>query len=205
MRRTTASPVTKVIAVAIAGVVVFGPAPGRAASKEVSVRDNFFGPAAVQAGVGQSVHWATAEDSTAFHNVRESGRLFRSGNPTDEVDFSVAFSAGTFRYFCEVHVSFGMSAAVRVPVRLSAAPDGRAFTVRWATSASDTGSSYDVQYRAGSDKWKTWKSDTDAGKAVFGKGDRPIRLLNGRTYSFRARSLQSDEHSRWSPVRSFTT
>jgi hypothetical protein len=92
---------------------------------------------------------------------------------------------------------------VKVPVTVTAAPLGRPFTVRWALSGTDTGSSWDVQFRIGGGAWRNWKTDTTALRAVFGKDNRPVHVKNGKRYSFRARSMAGSAASRWSPVKSF--
>jgi hypothetical protein len=103
-----------------------------------------------------------------------------------------------------------MDGFVKVPVKFRGSPAGLPFTVIWAAAGSETGSSYDVQYRllgvdrraAGS--WRSWKSNTSERQAVFGQGDEPEELDNGRPYQFRARSREGSVKSRWSPKASFT-
>jgi hypothetical protein len=155
---------------------------------------------------GDSVRWTAAAGSFEAHNVREVSKLFYSGPVENNIDFKVRFSAGTFRYFCELHVSAGMRGAVNVPVTVSSAPRGLPFTVRWATGKSRTGGKYDVQFRVGSArKWRTWKTNVTTGSGVFGKGRKPVAVVNGKKYSFRARSQNKKGASGWSPPRSFRT
>ncbi len=173
----------------------------QAAAESVLVRDNAFEPTNTKAVVGQGVVWATGASTAESHNVREDRKIFYSGRPFDvEFTYRRVFSAGTFHYFCERH-GFrrgGMDGTVKVPVMLETAPAGPDFTVKWATSASNTGTKYTIQYKIGSGAWKTWKSATSALKATFGSADA------GKRYTFRAKSLKGDAASKWSPVASLT-
>lgn len=195
------------IASFVIAVGLLAPAASEAAAKDIGIGDDFFSPKRVGVRVGSTVRWTRQTGSLNQHNVRQTKRLFRSGDPTlGAIDYTVVFSAGTFPYYCEIHRLFGMSGVIRVPVRLAATPAGRPFTVRWATKASNSGSIYDVQFRVAGGAWRTWRSDVEALKGVFGKNGRPVTLKKGTKYSFRARSQHSVNArrvSRWSPVRSF--
>jgi Tol biopolymer transport system component len=170
----------------------------------VFVADNAFQPDIVRAGVGGQIRWERAEGAVNSHNIREDGQIFRSGDPTtDPIDFQRIFSAGTFHYYCEFHGAAVMDGQVKIPVAIRAGPGGLPFTVRWASPATETGSLFDVMFRVGSGSWRTWKTNTSLGEAVFGANGRPVRLVDGRRYSFRARSQEGDAQSLWSPVRSF--
>jgi plastocyanin len=197
--------VVALVGVALALAV---PAPAGVASKTVLLGDDFFDPRRVTVAVGGAVTWDRPASTDDRHNVREDGRIFRSGDPTadDAFSYTVVFSAGTFHYYCEVHggPSGGMAGVVRVPVTLLAAPSGLPFTVRWATAATRTGDRFDVQFRVGSGPWRAWRQGTSSFQAVFGKDGRPVRVKGGATYTFRARSLSGSARSRWSPPRSFT-
>ncbi|MBA2726312.1 MAG: hypothetical protein H0U53_10015 [Actinobacteria bacterium] len=170
--------------------------PAGAAAESVTVRDNAFDPATTKATVGQTVVWETGSTTSDSHNVREDGKIFYSGPPDSGFTFKRVFSAGTFHYFCEVHGfrGGGMDGTVKVPVKLLDAPSGSDFTVVWATSSSNTGTRYTVQYRVGSGVWKNWKTKVTVGKATFTQGS------SGTRYSFRAKSLKGDAESKWSPV-----
>jgi plastocyanin len=176
-----------------------------AAALNVRVTDNAFDPDVVRVAPGGEVSWLDAGSDQ--HNVREDSKLFRSGEPTTNMDdFTVRFSAGTFHYYCEIHGSprGGMDGVVRVAPTVRADPDGLEFGVRWASDTSNSGTSFDVDYRVGSRAWETWKSRRSAVKAVFGRGDRPVALKAGTRYSFRARSRKGADVSGWSPVESFS-
>jgi dipeptidyl aminopeptidase/acylaminoacyl peptidase len=173
-------------------------------SLPVFVEDNVFQPDVVRAGVGGRIRWERSEGALNSHNIREDGQIFRSGDPTtDPIDFQKIFSAGTFHYYCEFHGAGVMDGEVRVPVAIRAGPRALPFTVKWASSATETGSLFDVMFRVGAGRWRTWRTNTATLEGVFGANGRPVRLVDGRKYSFRARSQQSGAQSRWSPVRSF--
>lgn len=186
---------------AISGVILLASLalPAGAAVESVVVRDNAFDPSTTKATVGQTVVWETGSTTSELHNVREDRKIFYSG-PPDSVEFTFrrVFSAGTFHYFCENHGfrGGGMDGTVKVPVKLLDAPTGSDFTVVWATSRSNTGTRYTVQYRVGSGVWKNWKTKVTVGKAIF------TQASSGTRYSFRAKSLKGDAESKWSPVTS---
>jgi plastocyanin len=200
------------IAVVLVGVSLLLPASASGGTAEIAIHDNYFSPPSRRIVVGGSVHWFRAPGSGGVHNVREDGWLFESpATPTDgPLDVTFVFSAGTFHFFCETHGSplgaaeTGMAGFIRVPVSLSPLPSGLPFTVRWATAASETGQAYDVQFRVGSDGWRTWKKDTTNNRGVFGRDGAPVRVRDGVRYSFRARSQDGPNASGWSPVSRIT-
>ena len=192
------------LAVALAVLVCLAPAPLGAATKGIKVKDNFFKPSNVGVRVGDSVRWTRAADSFGTHNVRGEKNLFLSGPvATGRIDFKVRFSAGNFFYRCDLHGGANMEGFVRVPPTVGGAPSGLPFTVRWATGKTKTGGRYDVQFRIGTKRWRTWKTNTTTGSGVFGKGRKPVAVVNGKKYSFRARSANKKGASHWSPLRSF--
>lgn len=182
-----------VSAVALAAV------PAGAATVTVAVGSDFFSPSKVTRAAGGSVRWTKTD---GVHNVYSS--LFTSGRPTDRAfSFTRTFSAGTFSYVCQAH-ALNMRGTVRVAPRIAAAPSGRPFTVTWATRGSNTGSRFDVQYRAGGGSWKTWKPATSDRFGVFGARRSPVRLRAGTSYALRVRSRSGSNVSGWSPARSFS-
>lgn len=185
-------------------MVVAMSAPASAATTQVQVGpsgDLRFGPATVTSVAGDTVEWR--KGSGSFHNVRSQTGMFRSGNATTAAfTYRRTFSAGTFAYVCEVHRD--MTGVVRVKPRISAAPSGAPFTVRWATAATNTGTRFRVEYRVGDGAWRVWRSDTTAAAATFGAGAQPVKVVAGRTYSFRVKSLRGADSSGHSPVRRFT-
>ena len=203
------TPMRRVLALA-AGFLLLVPAPGLAATIDVGIGDDYrFRPFLVKARVGDRVHWSKSFTQQP-HNVREAGTptLFRSGDITvGRIDFTRTFSAGSFSYFCEVHRDVRMAGRVRVGVRIGRAPRRLPFTVRWAGRRTNTGRRFDVQFRRGSGAWRNWRTNTTTFADVFGKRGRPVRIVPGATYSFRARSQKTvgakTHQSRWSPSRSF--
>ena len=155
--------------------------------------------------VGDSVRWTRAADSFGAHNIHGKENLFLSGPVTmGRIDFKVRFSAGNFYYRCDLHGGYNMEGFVRVPPTVAGAPSGLPFTVRWATGKTKTGGKYDVQFRVGtSKKWRNWKTNVTTASGVFGKSKRPVAVVNGKKYTFRARSENKKGASHWSPVRSF--
>lgn len=147
--------------------------------------------------------------SSRRHNVVQDQRLFRSGDPAKtgpdpQGMFSVSASAGTFPYFCGVHGGpggRGMAAVIEVPPdKLTTEPDG--VGVEWAVEASDTGNRYDVRFKVGDGRWRTWRRNAKAMSDVFGRDDDPVNFNGTKTYKIQARStLKSDSsrHSGWSP------
>jgi len=177
----------------------------------VDVEDNTFSPDSVSLAPGDGVTWDWVGTNN-LHNVRQDKKLFYSGNATSNsnTSFTRTLSAGTFHYYCEIHgtTAGGMDGIVRVKPGADAAPAGNNFTVTWATSGSNTGNVFDVQYKVGTGDWTTWKTDTSQVSDVFGDGGDPVNVQAGTKYSFRARSQKSDDAnskvSDWSPRKSFT-
>lgn len=200
-------------AVVVASVTfTVAPGPVHAGSTiQVEVNDPFFDPRVANPSVGQRVHWSRGAPSREGHNVRADGGLFRSGSVTrGPIDYTRTFSAGSFRYYCEVHgapagePSEGMVGYVRVAPKVTREPSGPPFTVKWATDDTNTGGAFDVQYRVGHRRWRSWKSNTSSFSAVFGRSGSPVGIQSGKIYSFRARSRKDYSASDWSPRKSFT-
>jgi LPXTG-motif cell wall-anchored protein len=81
------------------------------AQGSVSTEDNFFSPATVTIGVGETVTWTN--NGANIHTATGSG--FDSGFMDPGDSFSFTFnSAGTFDYICEIHVALGMTGTVVV-------------------------------------------------------------------------------------------
>jgi plastocyanin len=175
-----------------------------AATRQVVIDDNSFTPRNVRIGVGDLIRWTRDGNAFGEHNVRQVNRrpIFYSGAPTNNSAFSFRrrFSAGGFRYKCDLHGTI-MTGWVRVPVGIRRAPAGLNFGVQWATGKTNTGGRYDVQFRVRSGKWRPWRTNTKSVKGVFGKGGRPVRVTNGTRYSIRARSQVKRSESKWSPVQ----
>ena len=187
------------------------PSLAMASTTQVGVKDFAFDTKVVTIAVGDSVHWSRDSGSVAPHTVTANNGFFnKTFSAGDSIDLTVAFAAGTFRYYCQYHGAaqgqgtYGMIGFVKVPDLVVAAPSGTPFTVQWATSTATTGSSYDVEYRIGSGSWQSWETKTKLLKAVFGKNGKPIPAKSGTAYSFRSRARTSKGASLWSPVAAFT-
>jgi plastocyanin len=176
-----------------------------AATEDVEIGDNFFSPETVRIAVGDLVHWSRSGDAFGDHNVRAARKpLFYSGAPTANPNFNFRrrFSAGKFHYWCELHTAAIMDGFVRVPAAIRRAPKGLNFGVQWATGRTNTGGRFDVQFRVGSGRWRPWRRNTKSVKGIFGKGGRPVRVVDNKRYSIRARSQAKGRESGWSPVKS---
>jgi LPXTG-motif cell wall-anchored protein len=81
------------------------------AQAAVSMEDNFFSPATVTIGVGETVTWTN--NGAAPHT--STGPTWDSGTVNPGGSFSFTFNtAGTFDYICEFHVALGMTGTVVV-------------------------------------------------------------------------------------------
>lgn len=191
----------RLVFVAVAVVAVLTPGAAQAAVDvtvdEASLR---FSPDRVTRSAGAAVNW---HKSDGYHNVSSTDGLFRSGDPaTSAFTYTRTFSAGTFDYLCEVHPT-QMRGAIRIRPRARAAPQGAAFTVKWASPSTNTGTALKVQYRVSGGAWRTWKAETTANRGVFGRDAKPVRVRVGTLYEFRAKSLRGNAASAYSPIRRF--
>jgi hypothetical protein len=184
------------------------PAVAGAAPLQIDVGDDFFSPKRPPARnfeAHRSFRWSNGGGTANRHNIRQDDKLFRSGNPTaDPFQFAINASAGSYHYYCTLHGSRqgGMAGRVKVrPIALTDSLIGQ-IEVRWASSNTDTGSRFDVRYRVDHRKWKTWKNDTRAFHAAFGRNDRPVNYRPSRhTYKIKVRSERRRVRKRsdWSP------
>ena len=190
--------VITVLALSLVGLA----APASAATFTVQVSNTQFSPPSPSGIAGDAVTWQKSA-SGGFHNVSSRDDMFRSGGATSEAfSFTKTFSAGSYPYRCEIHSE--MTGTVRMRPRITAAPTGLPFTVRWATAATDTGTSFVVQYRVNSGDWRAWRSGTATFAGIFGADDSPVRVVAGRTYRFRARSILNGNTSGFSTLSAFT-
>jgi plastocyanin len=167
--------------------------------------DNTYSPSSAGLDLGDgSFDWQWGPGGAGLldlHNVVSDDSLFTSGNPAASRPdgFSVTASAGTFPYFCVLHL--GMEGVVSVTPVVAPTDTGQGpIRLSWASPDTTTGDSYDVRYRTGK-KWKKWKSDTGKPSGVFGKRRKPVKVKIGPSYQFRARSRSGKKHhSDWSPA-----
>ena len=189
------------VALVVAMVWSMG-SPAGAAAHTVQVVNFAFQPATIAGVAGDSVTWEKSGDT--FHNVSSRTGMFRSGAGTfNAFTFKRIFSAGTYPYVCEIHPE-DMSGVVRIRPRVLAGPTGLPFTVRWATTATNTGATFRVQYRVNSGDWRGWFGGTASDAAVFGADNAPVKVVAGSTYRFRVRSIRNGNLSGYSPVVAFT-
>lgn len=174
--------------------------PASAATHTVGVKNFVFDPGTVSGRAGDSVAWKNS--SGASHNVVSVKGMFSSGSADPSFTFTRTISAGTYAYLCQVHES--MTGRLRIRPRIATAPDGLPFTVRWATSATNTGTAFRVHYRLNGGSWRSWLPGTTKDAAVFGARNTPVRAVAGNTYRFRARSIRNGNFSGYSPVVAFT-
>lgn len=184
---------------------------GAASMLHVGVVDFDFKPRNSTGVVGSTVSWEWADNIGAAHNVQEDHKLFKSGPPTSDPTtvFTRAPSAGTFHYFCTLHGApgGGMDGSIAIAPGTAAGPAGSPFDVTWASSATKTGTVFDVQYRIGTRRWKDWRIDAAAFSGTFGASGMPVAVRSGTTYGFRARSqfdaTSPTRVSGWSPTASY--
>lgn len=185
----------RALQVVLAVLMVAVLATPAAAAGDISMSTSGFSPSKVVRRAGGAATW---HKTSGYHNVMSTQGMFSSGSPTnDEFTYSRSFSAGVFPFVCAVHPQ-SMRGSVRVKPRLGSAPSGTPFTLTWATSDTNTGSTFTVQYRVGKGSWKTWLRRTSARSAVFG-GGRPVTARAGTLYRFRVRSHIADSSSSYSP------
>jgi plastocyanin len=152
-------------------------------------------------------HWDALNENS--HNVRQDRALFKSGPPVEvDDDFEVDPSAGTFRYYCTEHGGpggVGMSGVLRVRPRRTDPSPVRGINgvgVTWSPGTLQSGDRFDVQFKVGDGKWRTWKKNTLKHDGFFGRNGNPVTLNPSKTYRIRARSELSanpKKRSGWSP------
>jgi aldose sugar dehydrogenase len=169
-------------------------------SEEVGIEnEDTFSPATAEVGVGGFVRWRRVDPNLdRNHNIMQSRMLFYSKATEERIDFTATFSAGRFPYECTIHG--GMTGVVKVAPMLLGGPPGNPFTLRWATGDTDTGDTFDVDYKVDNGSWIHWKTNTSRFSAVFGKNGNPVTIQPGKDYSFRVRSSGEEGTSKWSPA-----
>jgi plastocyanin len=201
MGRVKIGQAAAVIAASLAAMLA-GPASASALPITIG-DDNLYAPPSATQDLGAgSFDWEWGPGGVGNveeHNVVQDAALFDSGEPTrrDPDGFSVTASAGSFPYFCEIHV--GMVGEVAVaPVLGPTDAGGGPISLAWASAATTTGDGYDVRYRSGK-KWKKWRKDTGKLSGKFGKKRKPVKVKGGRKYRFQVRSRSGKRRSGWSP------
>jgi hypothetical protein len=167
----------------------------------VSISDTAFTPASVAPKVGGVVQWIRGS-GTISHNVAEVGNIFTSGTPTTAaIWYNRIVSAGTFTYHDDAHLA--LVGTIKVKPTVTATPTGVPFTVTWATTKTNTGTKFNVQYQIGTGAWVNWYTNTTLKKAVFGASGLPIVPVAGTTYGFRIQSGTGTVWSGYSPLKTY--
>ena len=184
----------KGLLVAIVALAVPAQAAAQGTTTEIGVGDDFFNPENVSSNIGESsYHWRWGlPTSTNEHNVVHDDELFSSGALSLSGDFTIAPSAGTFGYYCELHGSpGGLGMAGEIRVKPTGTVSGRKASLVWGTPETDTGTRFDVRQKVGKKKPKVVEENTRADE-----GD--LRLKPGKN-QFQVRSRQGKAASDWSP------
>jgi len=107
-------------AVALAAVVAApalqaAPSANAAATKRVSIKDDFFSPKTVHVAVGGKVRWGwkgSNDHNVTFRKVPK-GASRKGAGTRSKGSFTRSFGKrGTYRYVCTIHVSAGMKGTV---------------------------------------------------------------------------------------------
>jgi plastocyanin len=143
-----------------------------AASKSVSVGDNFYSPVTVTVSAGDSVTWAN--NGQAQHSATANDGSFDTGVFGPGNSRSQAFNrAGTFSYFCTVHGQ-SQSGTVRVLAASSGGGGGRG-----GGSAGASGSDSEAAAVASPDAAGTSTSLAATGLEGLGLAALGLALLGG--------------------------
>ena len=147
--------------------------------------------------IGRAAEWTNDEEEP--HTFLEENGFWSITLDGGETFEGAAQAAGSFSQSCDLGpFSVGSSWSIRLKARAHpATPD---FKVTWAIPSADVSWHYNVEYRVGSRSWRTWYADTAIRSATFDG-------VNGRTYSFRSRVIDSETKamSWWSRVRKVFT
>jgi plastocyanin len=179
-----------VVAAAVAALVLVpgGIAEARAAGATVTVANMAFGPASVTVGLGESVTWSFQD--AISHTTTSNQGFWDSGTRSSGATYAHRFrSAGTYAYHCSIHAM--MRGRVAVPVKATGSA-GAGWALRWSTTRAKGATTFDVQTRRGTGRWRPLVSSG----TVAGQRFDPARA--GR-YSIRARTVKGAQHSGWSP------
>jgi plastocyanin len=197
--RTVRATRTLALAAAISLVPVAGAA---AATKSVSMRDDFFSPSSVTAVQGDTVTWTN--DGRSTHTTTSSFPTpvgWSSGDVRSGATYSKQLNAaGTYAYRCLRHS--GMTGTALVPVRISPTTGTvtTTFTVRAARTTAPTGHAYVIERKVpGSASFAAWKTITSASVTFV-----PDRGTG--TYAFRSSvsKVSTGQKTAPSPVRTVT-
>ena len=167
-----------------------GPPSAAAATKYVSIYDDYFSPANVYlAAPGDSAFW-TNRGADEHTTTRSGVYPWNSGTRNPGQTFSKAFIAsGSYAYFCAFHS--GMVGRVWVPVTATPTSGTTAtiFTIRWASVTAPAGHRYRVERKISTTTtWSLWRQGTAASST--------FQTTTKGTWQFRA-VLQKWNGSTW--------
>lgn len=166
-------------------VAVEAPAAHRAGAS-VEVAHLMFMPGKVKVALGESVTWSFPE--ALAHSTTSDEGFWDSGARTDGATYVRAFtSAGTFAYHCSFHST--MRGSVAVGLRVTDMSTSIR-TVRWSTVKGTGGTTFDVQVKVGSAKWRDFRTGTTKPRAKIAVGSDPVKV--------RARTSSGGQDSGWS-------
>ncbi len=192
----------RALAIALAAGALAVPSAASAATT-IGVEDDFYDPKVASSDLtsGPTFDWAwdgASGTTLDEHNVVSDDDLFTSGDATTHDSFSVSASAGTFQYHCTVHDLKGMTGTVAVNPLVTDITS-KSFKVTWGNDGTTTGNKFDVKYRKGSGKFKSWLKKTKKTSAKFGKKKKPVKVKPGTTYEIEVRSIKGKHKSGYSP------
>jgi plastocyanin len=166
----------------------------------VSIVDFGFSPRALSVAQGASVRWQNTGSVTHTSTQDAPLRLWNTGHVAPGTTSAPVTlrAAGSYAYHCAIHST--MRGAIRVPIIAAPATGSTAttFTITLA-SAAQAGFLYDVQRRAGTGPWTSWRAGVRARIVGFSSARRG-------SFSFRSRlrRIATGAVSGWSPAASVT-
>jgi plastocyanin len=193
----------RILAIAIAVAATLAVPATASAATTISVLDDRYSPqvAGEELAAGPTFDWkwdGASGTTLDRHDVVSDNGLFSSGDPVTSGSFSVNASAGTFPYHCTVHDLEGMVGTVSVTPVITDITS-KSFRVTWGNDGTTTGNKFDVKYRKGSGKFKSWLKKTNKTSRVFGKKKKPIKVKPGQSYDIEVRSTKGKHKSGYSP------
>ena len=148
------------VAIVVISSLALAGLPANAATS-ISILDFRFGPASRLVAQGGTITWHNGSVGGNQHTSTQDRPLglWNTGllNPGRTSSAVQLLAAGSYAYHCNVHPT--MHGVVQVPILVSPARGTRMtnFSIQLA-SATQTGFTYDVQRKVGSEAWKTWKT-----------------------------------------------
>jgi len=169
---------------------------------QVTIQDFSFTPASLKVAQGTSVVWHYDISGSTHHTSTQNAPLvlWDTGNLTPGQTSAVVpvQAAGTYPYHCAVHPS--MTGKVVVPLLIApmSGTTATTFTLTLA-AASQTGFTFDIQKKVGTNAWKTWKTGVTGLTVTF-------KPATTGTFRFRSRlhKTANGATSGYSPIKALT-